>query len=176
MVANNSLDALDVALINALHQHPRIGMLELARVTGVARNTVTARLQRLEDIGIISGHGPELDVSAAGFEVHAFVILEIAQGAIEDVESVLREQPAVLEAYAITGNGDVLCRVAASSHAEMQKTLVDLNKASSIVRSTSMMVLSEVVPWRTLPLLERHAAATAGRSTLRLPRPTLDQQ
>ena len=175
MVANNSLDALDVALIDALHQHPRIGMLELARVTGVARNTVTARLQRLEDIGIISGHGPELDVSAAGFEVHAFVILEIAQGAIEDVESVLKEQPAVLEAYTITGNGDVLCRVAARSHAAMQKTLVDLNKAS-IVRSTSMMVLSEVVPWRTLPLLERHAAATAGRSTLRLPRPTLGQQ
>ena len=34
------LDTLDVALLRALHDHPRAGVLELARVTGVARATV----------------------------------------------------------------------------------------------------------------------------------------
>src|SRR3712207_8614654 len=47
--------------------------------------------------------------------VQAFVTLEIAQGAIEDVRQDLESIPGVLEAHATTGSGDVLCRVAASS-------------------------------------------------------------
>ena len=74
------LDDLDVSLLAALRERPRAGDLELSRVTGVARGTVTARLRRMEDAGVITGHGPEVDVGAAGFGVQAFVTLEIAQG------------------------------------------------------------------------------------------------
>ena len=85
MPAAREPDDLDIALLTVLAEHPRAGVLELSRLTGVARATVTARLQRLEDAGIVTGYGPDLDVTAAGFGVHAFVTLEIAQGAIDDV-------------------------------------------------------------------------------------------
>ena len=49
MTPSRSLDDLDVALLAALRDHPRAGSLELSRITGVARATVSARLQRLED-------------------------------------------------------------------------------------------------------------------------------
>ena len=120
------LDALDVALLDALRRHPRAGALELSRITGVARATVSARLQRLEESGVVTGYGPDVDVAAAEFGVHAFVTLEIAQGAIEDVQRDLENIPGLLEAHATTGSGDVLCRVAASSHEALQQVLVDL--------------------------------------------------
>src|SRR5919112_2319988 len=123
-----ALDALDVALLAALREHRRAGVLELSRLTGVARGTVSARLQRLEDAGVITGYGPEIDVRAAGFGVEAFVTLEIAQGAIEAVQRDLEAIPEVLEAHATTGRGDVLCRVAASSHEALQRTLVELDR------------------------------------------------
>ena len=166
MATRPTLDALDVALLTALRDHPRAGDLELSRVTGVARATVTARLERLTAGGVVTGHGPDVDVTAAGFGVQAFVTLEIAQGAIEAVTRDLEAIPGVLEAYATTGVGDVLCRVAARSHGALQQTLVDLNRSSAVVRSTSVVVLSEIVPWRTLPLLATGAAAGAGRSAL----------
>jgi DNA-binding Lrp family transcriptional regulator len=159
-----ALDALDVALLEALREHPRAGALELSRLTGVARATVSARLQRLEDRGVVTGYGPDIDVTAAGFGVQAFVTLEIAQGAIEAVQRDLENIPGLLEAHATTGSGDVLCRVAARSHEALQQVLVDLNRSSSVVRSTSVIALSQIVPWRTLPLLESEAAAGAGRS------------
>ena len=167
MATPPTLDALEVALLTALRDHPRAGDLELSRVTGVARATVTARLERLRAGGVVTGHGPDVDVAAAGFGVQAFVTLEIAQGAIDAVARDLEAIPGVLEAHATTGVGDVLCRVAAASHEALQQTLVDLNRSSAVVRSTSVVVLSEIVPWRTLPLLAATASPTAGRSALR---------
>ena len=164
MVDKQPLDALDVALLAALREHPRAGALELSRITGVARATVSARLQRLETTGVITGYGPDVDVGAAGFGVQAFVTLEIAQGAIEDVQRDLEAIPGLLEAHATTGSGDVLCRVAAESHEALQQVLVDLNRSPAVVRSTSVVALSQLVPWRTLPLLRSTAAPGAGRA------------
>src|SRR5688500_20208592 len=142
MAEKHTLDALDVALLSALREHPRAGALELARITGVARATVSARMQRLEDSGVITGYGPDIDVAAAGFGVQAFVTLEIAQGALDDVQRDLEEIPGLLEAHATTGSGDVLCRVAASSHQGLQRILVELHRSTAVVRSTTVRARS----------------------------------
>ena len=153
------LDALDVALLRGAARAPAApGALELSRITGVARATVSARLQRLEDGGVVTGYGPDVDVAAAGFGVQAFVTLEIAQGAIDDVQRDLEAIPGLLEAHATTGSGDVLCRVAASSHEALQQIagrpepLVGRRPIDERHRAV------QLVPWRTLPLLESEAA------------------
>jgi DNA-binding Lrp family transcriptional regulator len=153
-MAEQRLDALDVDLLRALRDSPRAGVLELSRTLGVARGTVQARLDRMEHSGVILGYGPDVDVGAAGFPVQAFVTLEIAQGALQDVAGELAALPAVLEAYATTGSADVLCRLAASSHEDLQDTLLQLNRSPTVARSTSVVVLSVVVAPRTQPLLE----------------------
>ena len=158
------LDDLDVALLTALRERLRAGDLELSRATGVARGTVTARLRRMEDAGVLTGHGPDLDVGAAGYGVQAFVTLEIAQGALEAVRDDLERIPGVLEAHATTGSGDVLCRVAAASHEALQQTLLAIDRSASVRRSTSVIALSCLVPWRTMPLLRSEAAPGAGRA------------
>jgi DNA-binding Lrp family transcriptional regulator len=147
------LDALDVDLLRLVRDNPRAGVLELSRLAKVARATVASRLQRLESAGIITGYGPDVDLTAAGYPVPAFVFLEIAQGALELVAEELAAIPGILEAYATTGTHDVLCRVAATSHQDLQETLLALNRSVTVVRSTSTIVLSTVVPSRVLPLL-----------------------
>lgn len=149
----SSPDALDVELIALLTEHPRAGALELSRLARVARATVTARLERLERTGVITGYGPDVDLRAAGFPVQAFVSLEIAQGAIADVRAELDANPGVLSAHATTGTADVICRVAAASHEELHATLLRIDRSSAVMRSTSVVVLSEVVAPRHLPLL-----------------------
>lgn len=149
----SSLDALDVELVALLTEHPRAGALELSRLARVARPTVGARLERLERAGVITGYGPDVDLAAAGFPVHAIVSLEIAQGAIEDVAAELDAIPGVLSAYATTGTADVICRVAAASHEDLHATLLRIDRSPAVMRSTSVVVLTEVVAPRVLPLL-----------------------
>lgn len=158
------LDALDVDLLRALHDNPRAGVLELSRTLGVARGTVQSRLDRLERDGVVTGYGPDVDVTAAGFPVQAFVTLEIAQGALDDVTAELSALPAVLEAYATTGASDVLCRLGAASHEDLQETLLLLNRSGTVARSTSVVILSTVVERRTLPLLERRTRPGPSRA------------
>jgi DNA-binding Lrp family transcriptional regulator len=159
-----ALDALDVALLSLIRANPRAGALELSRLARVARATVQSRLQRMESTGIITGYGPDLDLTAAGFPVHAFVSLEIAQGALELVADELAQIPGIIEAYATTGTSDVLCRIAATSHQDLQETLLALNRTTTVVRSTSTIVLSVVVAPRVLPLLESARLHTSGRA------------
>ena len=158
MPVSTSLDALDVALLQALHDHPRIGDLELSRVTKVARATVQSRLRRLSESGVIRDWAPSVDAAAAGFPVQAFVTLEISQGALDQVAADLAEIPEVLEAYVTTGSFDVVCKVATASHAQLQAVLVRIDQSGAVVRSTSVVALSVLIEPRVLDLL--HAAET----------------
>ncbi len=151
------IDELDIRLIRELAAHPRASHLELARRIGVTRATVHARLAKLGQRGVITGFGPDLDPRALGYDVQAFVTLGIAQGRLDEVAGVLRAVPQVLEAHGITGAGDVHCRVVARTHEQLQDILIQLNRSSSVVRSNSVISLSELVPYRTLSLLDEPA-------------------
>jgi len=163
-VEHQPLDVLDVDLLRALRERPRAGVLELARNVRVARATVQARMDRMERSGVITGFGPDIDLTAAGFPVQAFVTLEIAQGALGEVTAELTDLPTVLEAYATTGSADVMCRLAASSHEDLQETLLALNRSPTVARSTSVVVLSVVVAPRSLPLLEQRPSLSPRRA------------
>ena len=116
--------------------------MELARQLGVARGTVQARLDKLQKRGIISGFDPDLDLQAMGYEVLAFVTLEIAQGRLEDVIEHLQTIPEVLEAHATTGPGDLHCRVVARTNAHLQQVLGRVLEVPGIMRTTTQIALS----------------------------------
>lgn len=165
------MDQLDVALIEALQDHPRAGDLELSRLTHVARATVQARLAKMEQAGIITGYGPSIDLVAAGHPVLAFVTLEIAQGSLDDVTAELDSLPNVLEAYMTSGSADVVCKVAAASHEDLQATLLHISRSGYVARSTSVIVLSEIVPTRILPILSKDVVTGSSRAPAYRDRP-----
>src|SRR3712207_9261984 len=107
MTDGRELDALDVALLSALQDSPRAGDLELSRLTGVARGTVTARLRRLEERGVARGYGPDVHLRAAGFGVQGFPSLEVAPGAVDALRCHLVETPRVPAAHSTTRSCDV---------------------------------------------------------------------
>jgi len=154
MMKEGSMDDLDVKLIELFTEEPRIGALEASRRLGVARGTVTARLDRLERDGVISGWGPSLDPAALGHPVTAFLTLEIRQGAGHDtVAEHLATIPEVLEACTITGPGDMWARVVARSNADLQTVIDRALDHPGIVRSTTVIALATQVPYRVAPLV-----------------------
>jgi DNA-binding Lrp family transcriptional regulator len=123
-VSPGRVDRLDADLIELLAAEPRVGVLEASRRLRVARGTVQARLERLQDRGVITGYGPDVDPAALGYEVTAFVTLEIRQaGGHDPVAARLAAIPEVLEVHTITGPGDMLCRVVVRSNADLYRCL-----------------------------------------------------
>ena len=150
-----SIDALDAQLIAALASSPRAGIMELARQLGVARGTVQARLDKLQARGVITGFDPDLDLDALGFEVLAFITLDIAQGRLDDVISHLREIPEVIEAHTMTGPGDLHCRVVARNNPDLQDVINRILEVSGIERTATHIALTEQVGFRVLPLIHQ---------------------
>jgi DNA-binding Lrp family transcriptional regulator len=150
------MDDLDRTLVRIFTDEPRVGVLEASRRLGVARGTVQARLDRLTRDGVIAGWGPVLAPEALGHPVTAFLTLEIRQGSGHDVVAAhLAEIPEVLEAFTITGAGDLLARVVARSNADLQRVIDRVVSHEGIVRSSTVIALATQVPYRVLPLMEQ---------------------
>jgi DNA-binding Lrp family transcriptional regulator len=149
-----AIDGLDARLINLLADEPRVGVMEASRRLGVARGTVQARLDRLRESGVIRGLGPDIDPAALGYDITAFVTLEIRQGRGADVRRHLAGIPEMLEMHTITGSGDMLCRVVARSNADLQHVIDRMVGSELITRTSTVIALENPVPWRTLPLVE----------------------
>jgi DNA-binding Lrp family transcriptional regulator len=149
------MDALDATLLRLLCKQPRIGMLEASRRLGVARGTVQARLDRLTRAGVVTGWGPALDPEAIGYPVTAFLTLEIRQGSGHEVIAEhLATIPEVLEAFTITGAGDMWARVVARSNADLQRVIDAVLSDPGIVRSSTVIALATQIPHRVLPLVD----------------------
>jgi DNA-binding Lrp family transcriptional regulator len=149
------VDDLDAALIRLFADEPRIGVLEASRRLGVARGTVQARLDKLVERGVVAGWGPTLDPEALGYPVTAFLTLEIQQGAGHDgVAAQLTGIPELLEAYTITGAGDMWCRVVARSNADLQRVIDAVLGCDGVLRSTTVIALATQIRYRVLPLVD----------------------
>jgi DNA-binding Lrp family transcriptional regulator len=158
------VDSLDAALLELLAAEPRVGVLEASRRLGVARGTVQARLERMHERGVITGYGPEVDPAALGYEVTAFITLEIRQaGGHDPVADRLAAIPEVLEVHTITGAGDLLCRVVARTNADLQRVLDAIVSTEGVVRSATLISLATQVPYRILPLVRAAASSDGGR-------------
>jgi DNA-binding Lrp family transcriptional regulator len=165
------IDGLDARLIETLARLPRTGVLELARRLRVARGTVQARLDKLQERGVVTGFGPDVDPVRLGYSVLAFTTIEIAQGRLADVIGHLEEIPEVMEAHTTTGQGDLHVRVVARTNEHLSHVLNRVLAAPGISRTTTMLALAPQIPYRVLPLVRAAAGRGTGEAGLGEPGP-----
>ena len=77
-----------------------------------------------------------------GFGVAAFVTLEITQGQDHAVVEHLATVPEVLEVHAVTGPGDLLCRVVGRSNAHLDEVIQEMLAAPGVGRTVTQLVLN----------------------------------
>lgn len=160
-----AVDVLDTRILRLLIEQPRTSVREYARILGIARGTLQARLDRLERDGVITGTGPSLSPAALGHPVLAFVHLEVTQGHLDEVGDALAALPQIIEVFSTTGGGDLLTRVVARDNGHLEDVIQQLIQLPGVVRTRTDVALRERVPHRVLPLVEAvgRAAGASGR-------------
>lgn len=150
------LDDLDVALLRLLTEHPRLATLECARRLGVARGTITSRLARMHETGVITGIVPQIDPAGFGYDLIAFCRLEIDQqiGHEDVAEALAAALPEIIDMYTVTGSSDMQLRVVAPSASELQDVLDRINRVPGVARTDSSIAMHTHVSGRVLPLAE----------------------
>jgi DNA-binding Lrp family transcriptional regulator len=152
------LDELDGRILDLFSAEPRVGVLEASRRLKVARGTVQARLDRLERDGVVTSWAPRIAPAALGYAVTAFVTLEILQHeGRTDISERLAHIPEVLECWTVTGSGDLWCRIVAHSNADLQRVIDSMVTDPAVVRSVTLIGLTELIDYRTRPLVQSAA-------------------
>lgn len=160
------IDRLDGELISLLETNARQSIGDLADSLGISRNTVQARLRRLQESGVLQGFAPRLNLVEAGINVEAFAALALEQGKLDDVVELLAEIPEVMEIHTTTGREDLLVRIGAVSHAELQNVVQRIIGTPGVGHSNTTLALTSPLAYRVGPLLGKVTRDLGwGRST-----------
>ena len=153
------LDATDARLLLALNATPAATAIALASELGISRNTVQARLTRLERDGALEAFERRVDTRALGYPLDAFVITQVTQRALDTVAASLEEIPEVVQVLGVSGQVDLLVHVVATDAEDLYRIAGRILDIEGVERTTTALVMREFVPYRITPLLHRLAGA-----------------
>lgn len=161
----NNLDPTDLKILLELIRDPRVQIGELSESLGIARNTAQSRVRRMLRAGILHDGGREIDLGAVGYDVVAFVTIEVTHRELDGVVGALRLLPQVLEVHEISGRGDVWCRVVATDTHNLQAALRQVLRIKGVIRTETVLALHTHIPYRTEPLISRLAQGAGSQPT-----------
>jgi len=147
--ANPLLDAVNVEIIRQLSTDPRMAMKELARRIGMSAPSVTERVQRLHEGGVIRAARLDVDQRALGLHLTAYVRVRPMPGALPKVAQLARATPEVVECHRVTGEDCFIMKVFAADVADLEAVL---DEFLTYGNTTSSIVQSSPVPLRGPPL------------------------
>ena len=147
------IDDLDRALLKELRRDARIGVLELSRRLDVARGTVQSRIDRMVSAGVIRNFSVNLNLNALGYQVKAYVTVEVKEGQIDSVVLPLAKLDEVIEVHSVAAQGDLLCLIAASSNEHVMDVLEKILAIPDIARTSTAIVLKTQIENRCQQLL-----------------------
>lgn len=117
------MDALDQQLIGLLRTDARLSVAALAHKLKVSRGTVTNRITRLEDDGVIVGYTVRLRPDAQPNEIHAWMSIAVEGNETRAVIASLLGEPGVAEIHDTNGRWDLLAGLRAANLSELSSVL-----------------------------------------------------
>jgi len=151
------VDATDARLLLALAEDPRASVMALSQRLGLARNTVQARLARLESNGALGSLDRRVRPEALGYRLGAYVTVTVVQRSLADVSDGLAHIPEVVEVTGLSGVADLLVEVVAKDADDLWRITEQVLAIPGVQRTDTALALRRFVEHRVSPLLERAA-------------------
>lgn len=145
------MDKIDVKIIRLLQENARIPVKDIAKEVFLSSPAVSARIERLAQEGLIKGYHMTVDRVKLGYDVTAFISLEMAPTQKGAFYPFVRSCPNVLECNCITGQYSQLLKVTFRSTADLD---VFLGQLQQFGRTSTQIVFSTPVEPRDVDISE----------------------
>jgi len=155
-----TLDQVDLQLLAALSRDPRATVVALAEQLGLSRNTVQARMAKLDRAGVFLSYERAISSRALGFPIEAFINVLVRQADLPQITAELGRIPEVVQAHGLSGQVDLLVRVACRDTQHLFDTDARILAIEGVERTETSLAMGEVIPYRVAPLLELSGRAT----------------
>ena len=147
------MDNIDKKILIELQKAGRESASNIAEKIDVSVPTITERIRKLEESGVIVGFQAVIDSSKIGFDVSA--IITIISGSSQYYKKVTIEAektPEVVKCFSTTGNGSHTLLVTTKNSNTLEELLRKIQSWPGVTRTETQIILSSYKSGIILPI------------------------
>ena len=139
------LDALDQKIVRLLIENARISYSDIGQEVGISRVAVKARIQALEQRGIIEAYTTIINPQKISGAVSCYFEIETLPDTLAEVTETLKENEAITQVYRVTGKNKLHVHAVAASSEEMEKLIREvIDPLPGVVSCSCNIILSRI--------------------------------
>lgn len=141
----NGLDELDQKIIQLLVKNARMSYSDIGEKIGISRVAVKARIQALENKGIIEEYTTIINPQKISGAVSCYFEIETKPDYFKEVIDILYKNDIVTQIYRVTGRDKLHVHAVTSSNEEMEHFLHDvIDTLPGVLSCSCNTILSRV--------------------------------
>ena len=139
------LDELDQKIVRLLIGNARLSYSEIGQQVGISRVAVKARIQALEQRGVIEEYTTIINPQKISGAVSCYFEMETQPDTFARVVQTLRENDTVTQIYRVTGKNKLHVHAVAASGEEMEQLISTvIDPLPGVIRCDCNIILSRI--------------------------------
>ncbi|SCN24469.1 HTH-type transcriptional regulator LrpC [Clostridium sp. N3C] len=134
-------DKIDVLILKELQKDSRLSIRELSKRINLSPPSVSERVRKLEDYGIIEGYSIKINKKKIGLSIDCIIKVTMKNGEYEKFKTFIKDYERSEWCYRIAGNGCFLVKLSVESLEEIEEFI---NHISSYALTETTIAFSEV--------------------------------
>ncbi|NUQ81302.1 MAG: Lrp/AsnC family transcriptional regulator [Bacteroidetes bacterium] len=149
------LDSIDLKILQILMENGRRRRNEIAAEVGLSLPAVSERMKKMTDKGIIKGYSVILDAKRLGFDITAFIAVNVDGSKYYDsFTEKVKETEHITECHSVTGEGSHLLKIKVRNTSEIEWLLSKIQSWDGVHGTKTSIVLSTMKESTVIPLPE----------------------
>ena len=142
------MDNIDRKILTILQDNARTPLKVIAEQVFLSSPAVSARIERLEAAGLITSYQAQLSAAAMGYQIKAFISLEVEPRQKPEFYPYIEKCHNVMECNCVTGDYSMLLKVCFHTTQELDQFI---NQLDQFGRTRTQIVFSTPVEHRGIP-------------------------
>ncbi|MBN2572720.1 MAG: Lrp/AsnC family transcriptional regulator [Ignavibacteriales bacterium] len=137
------LDQIDFQILNILQENGRTKRNVLAENVGLSLPSLSERMKKLEERGLIEGYYAKLKKKGFGYDLAAFVtvVMDSSKNYPKLTENA-DKNPNILECHSVLGEGSHILKVIVKNTEALEKLLATIQSWPGVTRTITHFILS----------------------------------
>lgn len=160
MDASLDIDGTDLEIVDLLVADGRRTLADIGKVVNLSAPAVKRRLDRLEQIGVITGYTATVDHARLGRPIEAFTELRFAGSTrVANIKGIATGMPEVDSVHTIAGDPDALVHLRAKDLNDLARIIDQLRRSGKVTGTKTLIVLATETQAASQAVARSHGAS-----------------
>lgn len=141
------MNKTDIKLLKLLQENSRVTISDLSKQLSLSRPSVSERLLRLQEKGIIEEFTTRVSLRALGMDTLLFIQISELKKVPAEFERQITKEDSIIECHRVTGTTNYILKAATSNMAKMSELIDRLIPFGTL---TTSIVLSSPIPYKII--------------------------